>query len=160
MQRVALERKVECVTADLARRLQPGRERELPRFAGERTRQQPMLDLCGKRQRNRPLPPLEEVGVAAVRDHNVCEEMPGERDICHGLLRWEIVQPQLEDADRFAAAGHRREQASAVVLGDHLDGLTRQGPSVRRPEQWHTLGSLLALQPQDAGSARVAQSDQ
>jgi hypothetical protein len=36
MQRVPLQRKVEGVTADLTRRLQPGRERELPRLAGKR----------------------------------------------------------------------------------------------------------------------------
>ena len=81
VQRVALERKVERVTADFPRRLQPGRERELARLAGEGARQQPMLDFRRKRQRNRALTPLEQVRVAAVRDHNVSEEVAGERDV-------------------------------------------------------------------------------
>ena len=119
-----------------------------------------MLDLRGKRQRNRALTPLEEVRVAAVRDHNVSEEVAGERDVCHRLLHWEIVQAQFEYANSFAAASHRREEASAAVLGDHLHGLSRQRHPVRRPEERYALRSLLPLQPQRARSTRVAQSNQ
>jgi hypothetical protein len=45
--------------ADLACRLQPGGERELPGLAGKGARQKPILDLRRQRQRNRALPPLE-----------------------------------------------------------------------------------------------------
>jgi hypothetical protein len=41
--------------------------------------------------------------------------------IRHRLLSREILQPQLQDADRFATAGDRREQPSAVILDDQLD---------------------------------------
>src|SRR5207248_3814323 len=58
------------------------------------------------------------------------------------------------------AAGHRREQASAANLRDHLDRLGGQRPPLRRPNQWDPLRSLLPLQPQWPRPARVAQSDQ
>jgi hypothetical protein len=133
MQRVPLQRKIESVAADLTRRLQPGGERELPGLAGKGTRQQPMLDLRRQRQRYRPLPPLEEVGVAAVRNHHVRQEVRRQSHIGHRLLTREVLQPQLQNTDRLAAAGHRREQASTAVLDDHLDRLGCQRPSVRRP---------------------------
>jgi hypothetical protein len=123
MQRVPLQREVERVTADLTRRLQPGGKRELPRLASKGTRQEAMLDLRRQRQRNRALPPLEQVGVAAVRDHHVREEVRRERYIGHRLLNRELLQSQLQNTDRFTTAGHRREHASAAVLRDHLDGL-------------------------------------
>ena len=148
MQRLPLKRKVEGVTADLARRLQPGGERELPRLAGKSTRQQPMLDLRRQRQRNRALPPLEQIGVAAVRNHHVSQEVRRQCDVGHRLLNREVPQPQLENADRLASAGHGREQASTAVLGDHLHGLRGEGPPVRRPYQRHALRSLLPLQAQ------------
>ena len=49
---------------------QPG-ECELARLAGVRARQQAVLDLGGERQGHRALAPLEEVGEAAVGDHDV-----------------------------------------------------------------------------------------
>src|SRR4051812_50034126 len=81
MQGVSIQREVEGVTADFTCWLQPGGEGELPGLARERTRQQPMLDLGRERQRDRPLAPFEEVGVAAVRGDDA---PPGERCPCDG----------------------------------------------------------------------------
>src|SRR6476660_12827 len=116
MQRISLERKIERVTSDLAGRLQPGGECELPRLAGKGTRQQPMLDLRRQRQRNRALPPLEQIGVAAVCNNDIGQEVRRESDIGHRLLNREVLQPQLENTDRLTAAGHRREQSSAAAI--------------------------------------------
>jgi hypothetical protein len=160
MQCVSLQRKIEGVTADLTRGLQPSGESELPRLARKSSRQQPMLDLCRQGQRNRALSPFEEIGVPAVRNHDVCQEVRSQSDIGDRLLKGEVVQPQLQDADRLAAAGHRREQASTAILDDHLDRLGGQGPPVRRPSQWHAFRGFLPLQPQRPGPARAAQSDQ
>src|ERR1051325_318434 len=115
MQRISLQREVEGVTADLTRRLQPGGERELPGLAGKGTGQQPMLDLRRQRQRNRALAPLEQVGVAAVRNDDVSQEVPGQRDVGHRLLSREVIQAQLQNADSLTAARHRREQPSPAV---------------------------------------------
>src|SRR6478609_4033753 len=123
MERVSVEREVESVTAYLARRLQPGRECELPGLARESTWQQPMLDLRRQRQRNRPLSPLEEIRVAAVCNHDIRQEVRRLSDIGHRLFGRELIQQELENADRFTAAGHGREQPSAAILVDHLDSL-------------------------------------
>src|SRR5207248_3799804 len=110
MQCASVERKVEGVTPDLTRRLQPGGERELPGLARKRPGQQPMLDLRRQRQRNRALSPLEEIGVPAVRYDYVRQEMRRQSNIGHRLLSREVPQHQFQNADRFAAAGYRREQ--------------------------------------------------
>ena len=68
VQHVPLQREVERVAADVAGRLQPARERELPGLARVGARQQAVLDLGGERQRHRALAPLEEVGEPAVGD--------------------------------------------------------------------------------------------
>src|SRR5256885_17268942 len=68
------QRRVEGAPPNPPPRLQPGGGRELPGLAGERTRQQPMLDLGRERQRNRALSPFEEVGVAAVRKNHQSQE--------------------------------------------------------------------------------------
>src|SRR6478752_8209403 len=104
MERVSVERKIEGVTADLTRRLQPGRKCELPGLAREGSGQQPMLDLSRQGQRNRALSPLEEIGVAAVCNHDVRQEVRCLSDIGHRLFRWEIIQQELQNADRFTAA--------------------------------------------------------
>ena len=104
-----------------------------------------MLDLRCQRQRDRALSPLEEIGVPAVRNNDVRKEMRRPSDVGDGLLDGEVVQPQLEDTDRFAPARHRREQAGAVALIDHLDGLSGQRPAVRRPDQRHPFRSLLSM---------------
>jgi hypothetical protein len=75
VQGVSVQRKIEGVTADLARRLQPGGESELPGLARKGTGQQPMLDLRRQRQRYRALSPLEEIGVPAVRYDHVRQEV-------------------------------------------------------------------------------------
>ena len=160
MQYVSLQRKIEGVTADLTRRLQPGGESELPSLARKRTRQQPMLDLSRQRQRNRALSPFKEIGVPAVRNDHVRQEVRRQSHVGHRLLNREVVQPQLQNTDRFTAAGHRREQPSASILDHHLDGLSGQRPPLRRPNQRHPLRSLLPLQPQCPLPARVAKSDQ
>jgi hypothetical protein len=158
MQRVSLEGKIERVTADLAGRLQPGGERELPRLAGKGTGQQAMLDLCRQRQRNRALTPLEQIGVAAVRNHHVRQEVCGQSHIGHRLLNREVLQSQLQHTDRLAAAGHGREHASAAILGNHLDRLGSEPPPVRRPNQGHPLRGLLPVQtPFSAGMAQANQ---
>ena len=80
------------------------------------------------------------------------------RHIRHRLLSGEVLEHELQNADSFTAAGHRREQRSAAILVDHLDCLGGERPAVRRPDQGHALRSLLPLQtPFPAG---VAQSDQ
>ena len=68
VQDVASEAVVERVTADVRGRLQPGREREGATLAGERGGEQAALDLSGQGEERAPLAPLEEVGVATVRD--------------------------------------------------------------------------------------------
>ena len=86
VQRVALQREVERVAADVAGGLQPGRERELPGLARVGAGQQAVLDLGGQRQRHRALAPLEEVGEPAVGDDDVGERVRGERDVGQRLL--------------------------------------------------------------------------
>ena len=71
MQRVALEAEVEGVAADVPRRLQPPGQRELPGLAGVGAGEQAVLDLGLQRQRHRALAPFEQVGEAAVGDHDV-----------------------------------------------------------------------------------------
>src|SRR5207248_8376471 len=79
-------------------------------------------------------------------------------DIGHRLLSREVIQQELQHADRFTTAGHRREQPSAAILADHLDGLSSKRPPLWRPNQWHAFRSLLPLQaPFPAG---VAESNQ
>ena len=119
-----------------------------------------MLDLRRQRQRNRALSPLEEICVPAVRNHDVRQEVRRQSHIGHSLPNRKVLQPQLENTDRFAAARHRREQTSAAIVADHLDGLGGQRSPVRRPNQRHPLRGLLPLRPQFPFSARVAQSDQ
>jgi hypothetical protein len=53
----------------------------------------------------------------------------GQSDIGDRLLDREVVQPQLQNADRLTPAGHRREHASAAILDDHLDGLGGERPA-------------------------------
>jgi hypothetical protein len=50
-------------------------------------------------------------------------------DCCvgHRLANRELLKPQLQNTDRLTSARHRREQASAAGLSDHLDGLGGQG---------------------------------
>src|SRR5215208_4732052 len=148
MQCVSLERKIEGVTADLTRWLQPGGEGELPGLARKGTRQQTMLDLRRQRQRNRALSPLEEIGVPAVRNDHVRQEVRRQSHIGHRPLKREVLQPQLQNTDRFTAAGYRREQASSTMLAEHLDGLGGQRSPVRRPDHRHPLRRLLSLQPE------------
>jgi len=159
MQRAALEREVERVT-DLARRLQPGCERELPGLARKSTGQQSMLNLCCQRQENRTLSPLEEIGVAAIRNHDVREEVRRQSHVGHRLGDRVLLEPQLQYADRFAATRHRREHASALVLDDHLDRLGGQRPPMRRPRRRYPLRSLLPRRAEYAFRAGVTQSDQ
>jgi hypothetical protein len=142
MEGVSIQGEVEGVTSDLTRRLQPGGERELPGLAGERARQQPMLDLGRERQRNRALSPFEEVGVAAISDHHVCQEMCRQSDVGHRLRSRQSLQRQLQDPDCFTAAGHRREQPRAPILDHHFNRLGGQRPAVRRPDERHPLRGL------------------
>src|SRR5881392_3899356 len=73
-----------------------------------------MLDLRRQRQRNRALSPLEEICVPAVRNHDVRQEVRRQSHIGHSLPNRKVLQPQLENTDRFAAARYRREQTSAA----------------------------------------------
>src|SRR6266498_3172413 len=156
MQCVSLQRKIEGVAAYLTRRLQPGGDGELAGLARKGSRQQSMLDLRRQRQRYRALSPLEEIGVPAVRNDHVSQEMRRQSHVGHRPLNREVLQPQLQNANRFTAAGYRREQPSAAILRDHLDGLRGERPAVRRPGQWHTLRSLPPLQTQWPYPAGVA----
>jgi hypothetical protein len=87
-----------------------------------------MLDLAANDSGTERCPPLERIGVAAVRNHHVGQEVRRQSDIRHRLLNWEVLEAQLQHADRLTAAGHRRKHASAAVLRDHLDGLGGQRP--------------------------------
>src|ERR1043166_9071911 len=98
MQGVSVQRKIEGVTTDLASRLQQGGDRELPGLTSKGSGQQPMLDLRRQGQRYRALSPLEEIGVAAVRNHHVCQEVRRQSNIGHRLLNREALQTQLQHA--------------------------------------------------------------
>jgi hypothetical protein len=118
LQRVPLQRKIESVAADLTRRLQPGGERELPGLAGKGTRQQPMLDLRRQRQRYRPLPPLEEVGVAAVRNHHVRQEVRRQSHIGHRLLTRKSSSPNSRTptaSPRLVTGANKRAPPSSTT---------------------------------------------
>ena len=124
---------VEGVAADRRRRLQPGRQGEGPGLAGERGGQQPALDLRGQGERGAALPPLEEVGVPPVGDHDERQDVrdPGDLREHHrvGLGR----QGQLQQPERLTPLGHRREDhplaaAGAVPApGSRRDDLDRLG---------------------------------
>jgi hypothetical protein len=59
VQDATLQREVEGVAADVAGRLEPPRDRGLPGLAGVGPRQEPVLDLGGRRQGHGALAPLE-----------------------------------------------------------------------------------------------------
>ena len=67
-------------------------------------------------------------------------------DIGHRLFSREVIQQELQNADRFTAARHRSEQPSASLLVDHLDDLGGKRAAVRRPDECHVLRGLLPLQ--------------
>ena len=160
VQRLPIEREVERVAADLPGRLEPAGQRELIRLAGVGRRKQPALDLGRERQRDGALAPLEEVGVAPVGDHHVGELMGGQLDVLErggsGLER----QDQLEDADRLAAARHRRDDAGAITLPQHDRALRGECLSVGRAVQRHPHGCLLAARAQFAVRGDMAQAVQ
>jgi hypothetical protein len=160
MQHAPLHREVEGVAADVARGLQPARERELSGLARVGARQQAMLDLGGERERDRALAPFEEVGEAAVGDDDVCQGVCGERDLgLHSFVR-RVVEHQFEHADGLAAVGHRREHArpaGAVLLEDRLRGQRAPGQG---SDQRHPLGGLVALGARGRAAAGVAEPDQ
>jgi hypothetical protein len=78
---VALQREVEGVPGDVPGRLQPPGQRELSSLTGIRVWKQAVLDLGGERQRYRTLPPLVQVGEAAVGDHDVRQRVRGQRNV-------------------------------------------------------------------------------
>src|SRR3954452_11594267 len=97
MQGVSIQREVEGVTAAFTRWLQPGGEGELPGLTRERTRQQPMLNLGRERQRDRPLAPFEEVGVPAISDDHVRQEVRRLCNVGHRLRSRRTLERQLQD---------------------------------------------------------------
>ena len=115
---------------------QPG-QRELIRLACVGRGKQAALDLGRERQWDGPLAPLEEVGVAPVGDDHVGELMGRQLDVLErgrsGLER----QDQLEDADRLAAARHRRDDATAITLPQHDRALRGECVAVGRTVQRH-----------------------
>jgi hypothetical protein len=157
---VAVQREVECVATDVARGLEPCGERELPALAGVRARQEAVLDLRGQRERDRALPPVEEVGVAPVGDDDVRERVRRRRDVGErGLVRG-ARHAQLEDADGLAAARHRREQPRRFPLGHDLHRLRRQRAAVGAVLQRHAVAGLAAQPPRRRVVLGVAEPDQ
>ena len=129
VQRLAIEREIERVVADLAGRLEPSGQRELVRLAGEGCGKQPALNLGRERQWDGALAPLEEIGVAPVGDHHVAELMGGQLDVLErGRLRLER-QDELEHADRLAPARHGRDDAGVIPLQQHDGVLPGEEPS-------------------------------
>jgi len=144
VQRVAVQREVERVAADLTGRLQPAGQRELVRLAGERSGEEPPLDLRRERERNGPLAPLEQVGVPAVRNDHVGELVGGELHVLEGdRLRLE-GEKELEHADRLPAAGHRRDDARVVALRQDDRSLCSERLAIGRPVQRNAPRGLLA----------------
>ena len=129
VQHAPLEREVEGVAANVAGRLEPARDRELPGLAGVGARQEPVLDLGGQRQGHRALAPLEEVGEAAVGDDHIGQDMRGERDLGQQLLVGPLPEEQLQHADGLPPVGHRREHARPVRAGFDDNRLRGERPA-------------------------------
>ena len=87
VQRPAVQREVERVAAHVARRLEPGRQRELAGLARVGAGQQPVLDLGGQAQRTGAVAPLVQVGVPPVGDHHEAQQVRNSRDLigCFGV---------------------------------------------------------------------------
>ena len=160
VQHAPLQREVEGVAADVARRFQPARERELASLAGVRARQQAVLDLGGERERNRALAPLEEVGEPAVGDDDVRQGVRGGRDLGQHLFVRRLAEQKFEHADGFSAVGHRREHAGPVRAGFEHDRLGGQRAPGRASHQRHPLGGLVALRARGCAAAGVAEPDE
>jgi hypothetical protein len=157
VQCVALHREVEGVAGDFAGGLQPGGERELAGLARERIREQAMLDLRGKRERDRA---LQEVGEAAVGDHDVRERVRSKRDVGQRPLIRRLAQRELEHADRLPAIRDWREYAGSVGTVLHHERLFGERPAVWTAAQRHTLCGFPALRPGVLVGAGMAEPDQ
>ena len=143
-------------------RLQPRRERELPRLARVGPRQQSMLDLGRQRQAHRALPPREQVREAPVRDDDVRERVRGERDVGEGVLVRSVGEAKLDQADRLPAVGHGRVQANsaAVAARFHHDRPERRARDHAVSPQRHVLGGLTTLRTRGQFAPGVLEPDQ
>jgi hypothetical protein len=119
-----------------------------------------MLDLGGERQRDRAFAPLEQVGEPPIGDDHVRQRVRGERDVGHDRLVRCPREHELEQADRLAAVGDRREQARVVVAAFDDDDLLGQRAAVGGVHQRDALGGLAALGSRGRSVARVAQADE
>ena len=111
VQRVTFHREVERVAGHIAGWLQPPRQGELTPLAREGLGQQPVLDLCGQRQPDRPPSPLVQICEAPVGDDEVAQgaSRVGDNGLRHLVGR--RGQRHLEHTDSVAAVGHRRHDA-------------------------------------------------
>jgi hypothetical protein len=119
-----------------------------------------VLDLGGQRERDRPLPPFVEVGVAAPGDDDVRERVGRLGDVGDRLRVRDLGEAQLEHADRLAAAGHRRVEPGAATLLDDVDGLLLEGAPVRGARQGDALAGLAPLAPGRLLGTRVTEPDE
>ena len=131
VQGLAFQGEVERVAPDIARRLQPRRERELTGLARVGAGQQAMLDLRRERERDGPLAPREQVGEAAVGDDHVRERVRGERDVRDRLLVDGSGERDVEHTDRLPAVAHGREHPIAGLGRLDLDRLGGERATVR-----------------------------
>jgi hypothetical protein len=119
-----------------------------------------MLDLGGERQRDRAFAPLEQVGEPPIGDDHVRQRVRGERDVGHRpLVRWSR-EHELDQTDRLAAVGDRREQARVVVAAFDDDDLLGQRAAVGGVHQRDALGGLAALGSRGRSGAGVAEPDE
>ena len=91
-----------------------------------------MLELCLQRERHRTLAPVEQVGEAAVRDHDVGKGVRPRRDCCQRLRVRLVIESQRQDADCLAAARHGSEDPEANNVRDDLNLLLRERMTMRR----------------------------
>jgi hypothetical protein len=160
VQHVALHREVEAVAGDLARGLQPGGERELPRLASEGIREQPMLDLSGERERDGTLAPLEEIGKPAIGDDDIGEGVCREGDVGQRLLVGRLSQAELQHTDGLPPIGDRREHARSLGCVVHHQALSEERRAVRAARQGHALRGFPTLGPRVLIAPGVSEPDE
>ncbi len=118
VQGVVAEGVVVGVAGHAVRRCQGAGEGELGRLRRRRGGQEPALDLGARADRAGALPPLVEVGEAAVGDDDVRQRVRGLLDLLQDVVGG-LGQEQLQDAEGVAAVGDRSEDPVPVLaVGD------------------------------------------
>ena len=120
-----------------------------------------MLELCLQRKRHRALAPVEQIGEAAVGDHDVCKGVSPRRNGCQRLLIRLVIKSELQHANRLAATRDGSEDPESIVVPGDLNLLIRERTTMRCLRQRDCLAAFAVhVVSVSVRAADVAQPDQ